>query len=92
MFCSYSLTIKHCRHTRSCMCILAPFPLNLTEMSHVLVTSSYTGIISYKTKHVLSYKQHRTIKYRITQGAPYCRVRLLYLGFSSVLPPTPNSE
>lgn len=89
MFC---LTIKHYRHTRSCLCILAPFPFNLTEMSHILVTFSYIGIISYKTKHVLSYKQHRTIKYRITRGVPYYRVRLLYLGFSSVLSPTPTSE
>ena len=41
--------MKHYKYTRSCLCILALSLINLIEMSHILVTSTYKGIIRYET-------------------------------------------
>ena len=52
MYWSYSLKMKHYKNTRSCLCILALFLINLIEMSQILVTSTYKGIIRYQTYHL----------------------------------------
>lgn len=53
---SYSLKIKHYRHTGICSCILAPFLFNFMEMSESTLVTSLSAQESLVIKLTTSFK------------------------------------